>query len=104
MSTYGLIKETSRIQRADTITDLVRLNSWLSKKGTNPILSYGQSVRALENTVALGLDRNYDLGLDRISDLDDIPKLVRGKSFYKSILPEIKDIERKKWTAKNTQK
>ena len=93
MSMYGLIKEKSRIQRADTITDLTNLNNWLYWKGMTPILSYGQSVRALENTIALGLER--------IGEIDDLPKMVRGESFYRSCVHEIKDSERKRWVAKN---
>jgi hypothetical protein len=93
MSMYGLIKATSGIQRADTITDLSSLNIWLYWKGKKPILSYGQSVRALENSVALGLER--------IDEIDDLPKMVRGRDFYLGCVSEIKDSERKKWIAKN---
>lgn len=93
MSTYGLIKATSMIQRADTITDLTNLNNWLYWKGMNPILSYGRSVRALENTVALGLEK--------IGEINDLPKLVRGESFYRSCLSEITFNELCRWLAKN---
>jgi len=92
MSIYGLIKATSRAMRSDTITDLTRINHWLYEKGMKEISSYGQSVRALENSVALGIEN---------VDKDGIPKLERGKEFYESILPEIKDKERNKFNIIN---
>lgn len=93
MSAYGLIKATSLAMRLDTITDLTRINNWLSEKGIKPILSYGQSVRALENSVALGIEQ--------ITDKTDFPKLVRDISFYISILPEIKESEKNKFSQLN---
>lgn len=81
MSYYGLIKATSKAQRVDTIEDLHRVNKWRSTKGLPLISPKGPSIRRLENAVALMLD-----GVD----LSDLPKLVRNKSFYISILPEIK--------------
>lgn len=92
MSSYGLIKATSRAMRSDTITDLRRVNEWLWQKGQPAILCYGPSVRALENSVALGLER---------IDSSGMPKLVRSEEFYKSILTEITDKERSKYNAKN---
>jgi hypothetical protein len=95
MSTYGLIKETSRIMRVDTIEDLTRINNWLYQKGLPAILCYGQSVRALENSVALGLEKLNKMGL---------PKLLRSEEFYVSILPEIKEKERDKFNCLNHAK
>lgn len=89
MSMYGLIKSSSRAQRSDTITDLTRINNWLWQKGLPVILSYGQSVRALENSVALGLQN--------IKDRTGLPKLERSESFYDSIIPEIKEKEKHKF-------
>jgi hypothetical protein len=86
---YGLIKATSRVQRGDTITDLTRINIWLTNKGEKAILCYGQSVRALENSVALGLQK--------IKDRTGLTKLVRSESFYDSIIPEIKEKEKHKF-------
>jgi hypothetical protein len=73
----------------DTITDLGRINNWLYKKEQPPILSYGQSLRALENTVALGLEK--------IKDRTGLPKLERGESFYDSIIVKINEKERHKF-------
>lgn len=95
MSSYGLIKATSRAMRVDTITDLRRINEWLWQKGQPAILCYGPSVRALENSVALGLEKLDTTGL---------PKLERGESFYRSILPEIKDRERSRYNTLNRAK
>ena len=85
MSAYGLIKIDSRIRRTDTINDLFVVNRWRITKGLNPVSSSGQSVRKLENTVALGVENQ---------DTTDLPKLVRDVTFYVSILPEITDKER----------
>lgn len=82
MSSYGLRKKTSRIQRADTITDLRTVNSWRYAKGLPTISPRAQSVRKLENAVALSI---------KDQDLADLPKLVRGTSFYQSIINEIKE-------------
>lgn len=95
MSSYGLIKATSRAMRSDTITDLTRINHWFLQKGLAAILCYGQSVRALENSVALGLEKIDKAGL---------PKLERGEEFYMSILPEIKEKERHKFEFLNVAK
>ena len=92
MSKYGLIKATSMIRRSDTITDLNILNRWLYEQGGQPISSYGPSVRALENSVALGLERIGDVNL---------PKMVRSESFYRSCLPEITEKERSRWMKTN---
>jgi hypothetical protein len=80
MSVYGLIKATSRIQRNDTISDLCIVNKWRLDKGLETISPKSQSVKQLENAVALSIN-----GLD----VSDLPKLTRGVSFYVSILPEI---------------
>lgn len=96
MSSYGLIKATSRAMRADSITDLSRINSWLYWKNEPAILVYGQSVRALENSVALGLQK--------IKDRAGLPKLERGIEFYDSIVPEIKEKERHKFEFLNKAK
>ena len=95
MSAYGLIKATSRAMRSDTITDLTRINHWLWKHSFPAILSYGQSVRALENSVALGLDKP-------LPDMSDFPKLERGIDFYKSIVPEISQKEKEKFLNLNS--
>ena len=95
MSSYGLIKATSLAMRSDTIADLGRINYWLIQKGLPVILCYGQSVRALENSVALGLEK---------IDTMELPKLERSESFYKSILPEIKEKERQKFNLINHMK
>lgn len=92
MSAYGLIKATSRAMRSDTITDLIRVNNWLSSKWMMPISPMGQSLRRLENSVALGLE-----GLD----LAGLEKLERGADFYISILPEIKLSEREHFVKLN---
>lgn len=81
MSAYNLRKATSRIQREDSIADLFTVNQWRRKNGLNPVTPNGPSLRRLENAVALGIK---DL------DITTMPELVRGKSFYISILPEIK--------------
>lgn len=80
MSNYSLIKETSRIQRTDTIADLLIVNKWRDSKKLKTISPKSQSLRHLENAVALS-----------IKDLDtsDLPKLVRGLSFYIGILTEL---------------
>lgn len=80
MSTYGLIKATSKIQRSDTIHDLFLLNKWRIEKGLTAISPKGQSVRKLENAVAEGL-KNVDYS--------DCPKLIRGIYFYVSIQKEL---------------
>lgn len=93
MSIYGLIKITSKIQRADTIADLNTINSWLYANSKPAIVAYGPSVRALENSVALGIEKNFT---------QSMPKLVRGVSFYQSIIPEIKGTERRKFNLVNS--
>lgn len=96
MSSYGLIKATNQAMRLDTITDLQRLNRVIiSNKLGKPIVSYAQSVRALENSVALGFER--------IKDHKNLPELVRGESFYKSCIDEIKPAERKRWLNYNKE-
>lgn len=90
MSIYGLIKATSRAMRTDTITDLLRVNVWLNSKGMKPITPYGPSVRRIENSVALALEGR---------DLTGLGELVRGADFYKSILPEISEKERKQFVS-----
>lgn len=82
MSAYNLIKATSLAKRVDTIADLHTVTQWRKSKGMEFISPKGPSIRRLENAVALMLK---DL------DCSDCPKLVRGLSFYISILPEIKD-------------
>lgn len=59
------------------------------------MISYGNTVRALENSVAMCIDRLSGYGL---------PSLVRGASFYKSILPEITEKERRQFNIKNPQR
>lgn len=93
MSAYGLIKATSRAMRADTITDLSRINNWLFSNKKSTIVVYGQSLRSLENSLALGLER--------IKDKIDLPKLERGLEFYESIISEIKKSERKNFDLLN---
>lgn len=88
MGSYGLIKATSRAMRADTISDLQKINAWLVKKGLRAISCYGPSVRALENSVAMGLEPLDTAGM---------PELVRSESFYRSILPEISTKERSRF-------
>lgn len=78
--------------RSDTMTDLFRINSWLTGNGSRAILCYGQSVKALENSVALGLEKIDTAGL---------PKLERSEEFYKSILIEITEKERNKFNRLN---
>lgn len=95
MSSYRLIKATSRAMRLDTITDLRRINEWLWQKGHQAISCYGPSVRALENSIALGLEKLDTAGL---------AKLERGESFYRSILPEITDKERSRYNKLNQAK
>ena len=80
MSMYGLIKASSRVKRAETINDLWIINRFRSVKGLPLISPKGQSIRKLENAVALMCD----------CDTSDLPKLLRGVSFYKSILDEAK--------------
>lgn len=95
MSSYGLIKATSLAMRLDTICDLTRINNWLGQKGCPTISCYGQSVRALENSVALGLENINKSGL---------PKLERGEEFYTSILSEIKQEEKNKFNNHNARR
>lgn len=87
MSTYGLKKIQSKIFRADTVHDLALVNKWRTDHKMNAVSPIKPSVRQLENCVALGLE---GLELDH-----DFPALLRGSSFYLSILPEINDKERK---------
>lgn len=94
MSMYGLIKASSRAQRADTIYDLDIVNKYLKSVGFKKVTPYAPSVRALENSVALALE-----GIDLLR----LPALLRGVSFYKSCLPEIKEKERKKFNTINNQ-
>jgi len=86
MSTYGLIKATSRIMRNDTIEDLRVVNNWRYLSGLSPVVPTKPSVRQLENAVAMAIEK---------IDTDKLPPLVRGIDFYISILPEIKERERK---------
>jgi hypothetical protein len=85
VSTNGLIKITSKIQRADTITDLRTIEIWRSKKGLPIITPKQNTLRSIENAAAIMIES---------LDTCDLPKLVRGLSFYISILPEIKQKER----------
>jgi hypothetical protein len=87
MSTYGLIKANSLIRRSDTIFDWKIVNDWRLSKGLLPAVPKGQSVRKLENSVALAIE-----GLD----IFDLPKLTRSAEFYISILPEISLKERER--------
>ena len=97
MSAYGLIKATSLAMRSDTITDLCRINNFLSSINRPTIISYGQSVRALENSVAIGLENAITSGLT----IGDIPKLERDLSFYRSIISDITEKERSKFYSIN---
>lgn len=89
---YGLIKATSRAQRVDTIHDLHVVNKYLKSIGFKQVTPYAPSVRALENSVALAVE-----GIDVLR----LPPLQRGVSFYQSIIPEIKEKERKKYNIIN---
>lgn len=93
MSTYGLIKITSRIQRADTNTDLIRLNQWLNKKGLKSIIPYSPTLRALENSVSLAIEKIPE---------NELPEFVRGESFYRGCIVEIKDKERQQFNTHNS--
>jgi hypothetical protein len=86
MSTYGLIKATSRIMRADTIEDLRVVNNWRYLNNLKPATPISPSVRQLENAVALAIES---------IDTDKLPPLLRSVEFYISLLPEIKDKERR---------
>lgn len=80
MSKFGLIKATHGIQRSDTNADYFIVTKFRRKKKLDRILPKNQSLRELENAVALsikGLDTSF------------LPKLVRGLSFYQSIINEI---------------
>lgn len=92
MSMYGLIKASSKAQRVDTIHDLHIINKFRYAKGLNGISPYGQSVRAIENSVSLALWQ---------MDTLDLPTLIRSKSFYLSLLSEIKEKERNKYNLIN---
>lgn len=85
MSGYGLRKIENKIFRMDSITDLSKVNNWRYYKGLTPVVPKSQSVRQIENAVALGIE-----GLD----ITDLPKLVRSAEFYLSIIKEIKVSER----------
>lgn len=80
MSSYNLRKATSRIQREDSITDLHIVTKWRLSKGLSPVTPGRPSVRAIENAVALSIKE---------LDTTDLPKLVRGISFYEGCLKEI---------------
>lgn len=95
MSTYTLIKATSLQQRMDSISDLFLINNWLYSKGIKFITCYGKSLRAIENTIALCIEKQ--------ADLTGFPKLVRGESFYRSIISEIKPKERHKFNFFNDE-
>lgn len=88
MSTYGLIKATSRAMRVDSIHDLDIVNKFRKSKGLNAISPYAPSVRALENSIALGLEK---------IDITGLPKLLRSHRFYLGCIPEIKEKERSKY-------
>jgi hypothetical protein len=87
MSSYGLIKATSRAMRVDSIADLHIVNQWRYGKGLEAVVPRKPSVRQIENAVALGIEN---------LDITDLPKLVRSAEFYLSIIPEITDKERGK--------
>lgn len=86
MSTYGLIKATSRIMRNDTTEDLRLVNNCRFMSNITTVSPIKPSVRQLENAVALAIEK---------MDHKTIPPLIRGIEFYISILPEIKERERK---------
>jgi len=86
MSTYGLIKATSRVMRNDTIEDLRVINKWRYLSGLSTVIPIKPSVRQLENAVAMAIEE---------IDTEKLPPLVRGVDFYISILPEISERERK---------
>jgi len=94
MTTYGLIKATSRIMRNDTIEDLRIVNNWRYLSGLSSVSPIKPSVRQLENAVAMAVEE---------IDTEKLPPLVRGIDFYISILPEIKDKERKLFQKLNNQ-
>ncbi len=95
MGLYGLKKAESKIFRSDTTTDLYRVNQWLLSQNLQSIVVYAQSVRAIENSVALGLEK---------LDTTEMPELLRGESFYKSIIIEITEKERNRYNTKNQRK
>ena len=92
MSTYGLIKATSRIMRSDTITDFGIVNKWRLGRGLKAVAPISPSVRQLENAVAMAIEN---------LDISDLPKLVRSAEFYISILIEIKPQERQRYLKLN---
>ena len=92
MSTYGLIKATSQIMRADTIDDLRVVNNWRYLNNLSTVVPSKPSVRQLENTVALAIEK---------IDTDKLPPLLRSIEFYISLLPEISEKERKSFNSKN---
>jgi len=95
MSTYNLIKATSRIMRSDTIEDLRVVNNWLYLNNLSTVVSSKPSVRQLENTVALAIEN---------INTDKLPPLLRSAEFYISILPEISEKERKSFNIANKRK
>lgn len=88
MSFYGLIKETNRIMRNDTIEDLRVINNWRYLAGLRPVVPIKPSVRQLENAVAMAIEN---------IDTDKLSPLLRGIDFYISIIPEIKSEERQRY-------
>jgi hypothetical protein len=80
MSYKGLKKITHYAMVLDSTLDLDRITKWRESKGMNPIVPKTQSLRQIENAVALS-----------VKDLDtsDAPILERGVNFYISIIPEL---------------
>lgn len=91
MATYGLIKATSLARRIDTINDLAKVNKLRAEIKLKPVVPLGPSVRKLENCVALAI----------CCITITLPKLIRGESFYRSLMDEISIEEQKKWYKQN---
>ena len=91
MSMYGLIKLTSLAMRTDTIADLSAINKLRVEIGLSPVVPLGQSVRKLENCVALAI----------CCISIKLPKLIRGEDFYRSLMDEISTAEQKRWYKAN---
>jgi hypothetical protein len=91
MSAYGLIKATNLAMRLDSIADLTTVNNCRIEAGFKPVAPLKPSVRSIENCVALAI----------FTIPTAFPVLIRGEEFYRSLVEEISDAERRKWYKAN---
>lgn len=80
MSSYNLRKATNAKQRDDSMRDLRIITAWRLERQLKYISPKTQSLKSIENAVAMSINGIV---------AKDLPDLVRGISFYQSILSEI---------------